>query len=104
MSVLIDLGMFPVDKGDSLSTYVARLVSMIDETKLPYKMTPMSTIIETQTLEQALKVVSDAYKLLEPDCSRVYSVIKLDIRKGRDDRLQKKIESVEKKMGKKART
>lgn len=61
----------------------------------------MGTIIEVQSLDDALKIVEKAYRQLEKDCNRVYSTIKLDIRKGSVGRLKQKIVSVEKKVGKK---
>ena len=104
MSVLVELTMFPTDKGESVSPYVSRIIAMIDEADLNYRLTPMGTIMEFARLDEALKVVSDAYALLEPDCGRVYAILKLDIRKGKEGRLTQKIESVEKKIGRKART
>lgn len=101
MSVLIEFAMFPTDKGESISTYVSRIIKMIDAGYKSYKLTPMGTIVEVETLGEALDIVGSAYKELEPDCSRVYSTIKLDIRKGKSDRIIQKIESVEKKVGKK---
>jgi uncharacterized protein (TIGR00106 family) len=101
MSVLIEFAMFPTDKGESVSSYVSRIVEMIDKKYTSYKLTPMGTIVEVETLGDALQVVDAAYRELEPDCSRVYSTIKLDIRKGKSGRLTQKIESVEKKVGKK---
>jgi len=64
-------------------------------------LTAMGTIIEVQSLDDALKIVEKAYRQLEKDCNRVYSTIKLDIRKGSVGRLKQKIVSVEKKVGKK---
>jgi uncharacterized protein (TIGR00106 family) len=104
MSVLIELTMFPTDKGESVSAYVARIIAMIDERELDYQLTHMGTIIEFYGLDEALRVVKDAYGLLEQDCGRVYATVKLDIRKGKAGRLRQKIESVEGKLGKKART
>jgi uncharacterized protein (TIGR00106 family) len=104
MSVLLELTMFPTDKGESVSVYVSRIVKMIDGRGVEYRLTPMGTIVEFDGLGEALQVVSDAYDLLEPDCNRVYATAKLDIRKGKGKRLTGKIESVEKHLGKKART
>jgi len=101
MSVLIEFAMFPTDKGESISAFVGRILKMIDERYAAYKLTPMGTIVEVETLADALKVVEAAYKELEPDCNRVYSTIKLDIRKGKSGRLVQKVESVEQKVGKK---
>lgn len=101
MSVLIEFAMFPTDKGESISTFVGRIIKMIDENYASYRLTPMGTIVEVETLSEALHIAEAAYKELEPDCNRVYSTIKLDIRKGKSDRLIQKIESVEKRVGKK---
>ncbi|MCX5806143.1 MAG: MTH1187 family thiamine-binding protein [Proteobacteria bacterium] len=101
MSVLVEFAMFPTDKGDSISEYVSRIIDMIDRSNIPYKLTPMGTIFEVETAEEAFKIINTSYMLLEPDCSRVYSTIKLDIRKGKSGRIIQKIESIEKKLGKK---
>ena len=99
MSVMLEFAMFPTDKGDSVSQYVGRLIDAIDKSGVSYKLTPMGTIIEVETLEEALAVVGKSYALLEPDCGRVYSSLKLDIRKGKSRRLEQKINSVEEKIG-----
>ena len=104
MSVLLELAMFPTDKGESVSAYVARIIAMIDGSGLDYRLTPMGTIVETADLEEGLKIIADAYRCLEPDCARVYATVKLDIRKEKSGRLGQKIASVEEKLGKKAKT
>ncbi|OPY68947.1 MAG: hypothetical protein A4E57_01470 [Syntrophorhabdaceae bacterium PtaU1.Bin034] len=104
MSVLMELTMFPMDKGESMSAWVSRIIGMFDESELDYRLTPMGTVIEVDDLEKALKIVADAYSRLETDCNRVYATLKLDIRKGKGGRLAQKIESVEKKLGKKVKT
>lgn len=104
MSVLLQLTMFPADKGESVSAYVSRIIDMIDCRALEYRLTPMGTIIETEKLEDALAIVADAYRKLEPDCNRVHATATFDIRKGKSGRLDQKIESVEKKLGRKVKT
>ncbi|MDR2017734.1 MAG: MTH1187 family thiamine-binding protein [Syntrophobacterales bacterium] len=103
MSVMLEFAMFPTDKGESVSKYVGRIIKAIDESGVSYKLTPMGTIAEVETIAEALAIIDSSYSELEPDCARVYSSIKLDIRKGKDGRLQQKIESVEKKIGKKVK-
>ncbi|WP_457570117.1 MTH1187 family thiamine-binding protein [Desulfurobacterium sp.] len=100
MSVLVEFAMFPTDKGESVSKYVSRIIKMIDESGVNYKLTPMGTVFETDTMEEALEIIKKAYEELEPDCNRVYSTVKFDIRKGRKNRMKQKIESVEKRIGK----
>jgi uncharacterized protein (TIGR00106 family) len=100
MSVLLNFAMFPTDKGESASPYVSKVLKMIDESGISYKLNPMGTTIETETLAEALEIVQRSYDILEPDCNRVYSAITIDIRKGKSNRMVKKIESIENKVGK----
>ena len=99
MSVLLEFAMFPTDKGESVSSYVSQVIEMIRESGVNYQLTPMGTIIETQTMPQALAIVQQAYDVLEPHCDRVYSSLKFDIRKGREACMKQKIASIEQKIG-----
>jgi len=100
MSTLVEFAIFPTDHGESKSTYVARVIDMIKQSGVDYQFTPMGTIIETETVQEALDIVNEAYKILQVDCNRIYSTIKIDYRGGIDNRLQKKVESVQKKLTK----
>lgn len=99
MSVLFEFAMFPTDKGESASPYVSRIIKMIRESGASYKLTPMGTIVETETMTEALDIISKAYSELEPDCKRIYSTVKFDIRKGPKVRMEQKIRSIENKIG-----
>ena len=99
MSVLLEFAMFPTDKGESVSEYVSRIIKMIDNGGYSYKLTPMGTVAETKTIVEALKIVEKAYQELEYDCDRVYSTVKLDIRQGKNNRLEGKVTSIEQKIG-----
>ncbi|MES9869774.1 MAG: MTH1187 family thiamine-binding protein [Sedimenticola sp.] len=100
MSVLLEFSMFPTDKGESVSAYVSQVIRMIRDSGASYQLTPMGTIIESDTLEEAMAIVQRAYTILdEAGCNRVYSSLKLDIRKGKGDRLKGKLESVRDKIG-----
>ncbi len=104
MSVLVEFSMFPTDRGESKSEFVARVLDVIDNSNHTYQLTPMGTILETDTIDEALKVIGDCYKVLEIDCNRVSSFIKFDIRKSTSSRLDSKISSVEKKLGRKLKS
>lgn len=91
--VLAEFAMFPTDKGESVSKYVAQVIDIIDRSELQYILTPMGTIIEG-TWEQVMRVISDCFKVLEPQCNRVYSTIKIDYRVGENSRLKSKTEKI----------
>jgi len=100
MSVLLEFAMFPTDKGESVSPYVSKVIKMIHDSGMSYQLTPMGTIIETDDLVHALGLVQVAYDILDKaGCDRVYSSLKLDIRKGKSGRLKSKLDSVQEKIG-----
>ncbi len=100
MSVLVEFAMFPTDKkGESASPYVSKVIKMIRESGVPYKLSAMGTTFETNTIEQANDIIAQSYKVLEPYSERVYTIIKMDIRKGAVERITGKIESIEKHIG-----
>ncbi|MEJ2226660.1 MAG: MTH1187 family thiamine-binding protein [Alphaproteobacteria bacterium] len=100
MSVLLEFSMFPTDKGESVSEYVSQVIKVIRESGVSYQLTPMGTIGEADDLQQVLDLVQAAYNTLEQAGSnRVYSSLKLDIRKGKDNRLQGKLQSIQDKIG-----
>ena len=104
MSVLLEFAMFPTSdecrEGSSVSKQVSQIVDMIDESRVSYQLTPMGTIVEVDTIKEALNIVEKAYECLS-DCDRVYSILKFDIRKSKRNRLKQKIASVEKHLDKK---
>ena len=97
MNLLIDFSMFPLDKGESVSPYVARLLRVIRESGLPHKLGPMGTIIEGEW-HQVMAVVTHCFEELSKDCDRVYFAIKGDYRKKGKNRITAKVESVEKQL------
>ncbi len=104
MSILFEFAMFPTDKGESVSPYVSRLLKVIDDSKAMYRLTPMGTIVEVETMDEALSIIKNCYEQLEPDCARIYSAVKFDIRKGPVGRMESKVKSVEGKAGRKLKT
>ena len=99
MSVLLEFSMFPTDKGESVSNDVSKVISMVRDSGIPYKLTPMGTVIEADTMNEALNIVQKAHDLLASDADRIYSSIKIDVRKNKENQLAGKVESVEKKIG-----
>jgi uncharacterized protein (TIGR00106 family) len=100
MSVLMEFSIFPTDQGESVSAQVSEVIRMVRESGLAYRLTPMGTIVETDTVADALALVERAAAMLEAlGCRRIYSAIKLDIRSSQDGRMAGKIESVEARVG-----
>jgi len=99
MSVLLEFAMFPTDKGESVSSDVSEVIAMIRDSGVNYKLSAMGTIIETDTLAEALEIVQKSNDILAINSNRIYSSIKLDIRKNTKNRLETKIQSIQNKIG-----
>ncbi len=97
MSVLAELTIFPTGKGGSLSQYVSRVVKLIRDSGLAYELGPMGTCVEGEW-DEVMELAGRCYRELEPDCDRVYIVMKLDCRRGAKDRISGKVASVEKRI------
>jgi len=100
MSVLLEFAMFPTSDdcrdGSSVAKQVSKIIDAIDKSGVSYQLTPMGTVVETQTMREALDIIELAYEQL--DCERIYSSLKFDIRKNTNNRLESKIKSVEKEL------
>lgn len=95
MSVILDFSMFPIGTGESLSNYVAKIIKMLEEKNIIYRLNPMSTTIETDNLKEALKIIYESFTCLENEVDRIYSIVKLDIRKNRKKgEMEHKVQSV----------
>ncbi len=100
MSVLVNFAMFPTDKGGGVSESVSKVIKLIRESGVNYQLTPMATIIETETMEEAMNLLNKAHLLLEKEHERIYTAITIDSRKGEMGRMDSKIAAVEAKIGK----
>lgn len=98
MSTIAELTIFPMDKGESVSAYVARAVGVIEKSGLPHVFGPMGTCIEGEYGE-VMAAIAGCVETLSTDCTRLNVNIKLDIRQGRTGGLTAKLESVRKKLG-----
>lgn len=101
--LLAEFSIWPMDKGESVSPYVARALDIIDRSGLPYKLGPLGTCIEGEWAE-VMAVIQKCYEALAVDCNRVSWTVKCDWRKGATGRLESKVASVEAKVGRHLKT
>ncbi len=103
MAALLEFSMFPIGKGESLSEYVARSLDVIESSGLPYRLNAMGTIIEGEWPE-VLAVVQKCAERMQQDCDRIACTIKVDWRRNQTGRLDAKVASVERRLGRKLKT
>ncbi|MGA7979241.1 MAG: MTH1187 family thiamine-binding protein [Chromatiaceae bacterium] len=100
MSVLVDLSLFPLDQGPSVSAFVAPVIQLIRDSGLPYRLSAMGTTVEAERLEDALELISQAHnRLATMGCERIYATVRIDSRKGSTGRLTSKVVAVRRRIG-----
>lgn len=96
--ILIDFSMYPLDKGPGLSQYVVKSIKIIEESGLGYYPSPMSTAIEG-TWDECISVIEKCFETMTEVSDRVAVNIRMDYRKGRENALKSKLDSIENKLG-----
>ena len=101
--LLAEISMWPMDKGESVSVYVAELLDIIDRSGVPYRLGPLGTCLEGE-YDQVMAVVKQCHEHLAARSNRIACTIKMDWRKGHNGSLERKVRSVEEKLGRKLKT
>jgi uncharacterized protein (TIGR00106 family) len=101
--VLLEFSMSPLDKGASVGEYVSRSLEIIDDSGVPYRLNPMGTVLEGEW-DEVMEIVRACFVRMSEDCERISCAVKIDYRKGKSGRLEAKIASVEKRLGRNLRT
>ena len=96
--MLVEFSVYPVGVGASLSAYVARSMELIAQSGLPYKACPMGTVVEGEW-DEIFALIKKCRDAVAVDTDRVIVNVKVDDRKGATGRLDGKIASVEKRLG-----
>ncbi|MBI2045709.1 MTH1187 family thiamine-binding protein [Candidatus Pacearchaeota archaeon] len=96
--MLAELSIFPTDKGESVSKYVAEVVKYIGEEcrrkGMGYETNSMATIIEGNPRD-VWEIIIGCHNFMGASSSRYYSVIKIDDRKGRTNAIVEKKAKIE---------
>jgi uncharacterized protein (TIGR00106 family) len=98
--MMVEFSVVSLGKGASLSPVIARVMKIVVESGVRYKANPMGTVLEGEW-GQLMDLIKKCHDEALRDADRVVTTIKIDDYKGKGDRLEKKLESVEQKLGQK---
>lgn len=98
--MLAEFSIIPVGSGVSISKYVAIAAKIIDESGLDYRINPMATVVEGGA-DEIFALIKKCHEAVMKEAVRVLTSITIDDRKDKaSPRLEKKLQSVEEKVGK----
>lgn len=95
--MLAEFSVVPIGKGESVSQYVAECVRIVERSGLPYRLNPMGTVVEGD-YDAVMVVVRDCHMKVMSMATRVITTVKMDDRKGVEGAIDRKVESVLKRL------
>ena len=87
--MLVQFSIVPLDKGVSVGSEVAKVLQIIDNSGLPYKLNPMGTAVEG-TWDEVMELIRSCHEETVHGSERVLTSITIDDRKGMQDRIEGK--------------
>jgi len=96
--MLAQFSIVPVGGGESVSEQIAKVLKIVDERGLPYRLTPMGTVVEGEW-DDVMALIRACHLEVQKSIPRLITTITIDDRPGKPDRITEKIRSVEKRLG-----
>lgn len=98
--MLVEFSILPVGTGSSIGDQLAEVLKIVDASGLPYKVNPMGTVIEGEWNE-VIGLVKKCHAAVMKTGERTMTTISIDDRKGKPNRIDEKVKSIERRIGKK---
>lgn len=96
--MLVELSIEPLGRGTHLSKDLAEILKLIDESRLPYALTPFGTCIEGNW-DAVMELVKRCHQRARSMSSHVLTTIRIEDDEGATDKLNENIASVERAAG-----
>lgn len=98
--MLIQLTVVPLGGDIHLSDEIAEVLKIVDDSGLPYQLTPSGTCIEGEWKE-VMELVRVCHERVRRNSPHVITTIRIEDDQGATDKLRQNIKSVEEKAGRK---
>lgn len=96
--MLVEFSIIPIGIGSSIGEQLASVLRIVDESGLPYKVNPMGTVVEGEW-DEVLRLIKKCHKTVMKEGERVLTTISIDDRKGKPNRIDEKVKSIERRLG-----
>ena len=97
--MLVEFSIVPIGTGSSIGDQLAEVLKIVDASGLPYKVNPMGTVVEGEW-NDVIGLVKKCHSAVMKTGERVVTTVSIDDRKGKPNRIDEKVKSLEKRIGK----
>jgi uncharacterized protein (TIGR00106 family) len=96
--MLIEFSILPLGSGTHLSGEIAEVLKIVDDSGLPYQLTPAGTILEGEW-DEVMAVIKRSHEWIRQKSSHVVTSIRIEDDEGATDKIRRNVESVQEKAG-----
>jgi len=96
--MLAEFSIIPVGEGEGLSGLVSLAIEIVRNSGLEYRVNSMGTVVEG-SWDEVMDLIKRCHDAVRKETGRVVTSITIDDRSVSGSRIDKKIQSVEKKIG-----
>ncbi len=92
--MLVELHITPLGRGTHLGQDLAEVLKLVDESGLPYALTPTGTCIEGEW-DEVMALVKNCHERMRTMATRVLTTVRIDDESGASNKLMSNVSSVE---------
>ncbi len=97
--MLVEFSIIPIGVGSSIGDQLAEVLKIVDTSGFPYKVNPMGTVVEGEW-DEVMKLIKKCHGIVMKRGERALTTISIDDRKGKPNRIDEKVKSIERRIGK----
>jgi len=97
--MIAEISVIPIGEGVDLAGHIAKVLKVIDESGLDYKLNSMGTVVEGDS-DRVFDLIKQCHNKMLESSQRVYTTVKIDERNDKKGKMiEHKIQAVEKEAG-----
>jgi uncharacterized protein (TIGR00106 family) len=96
--MLVELSITPLGRGTQLSGDLGRILKIIDESGIRYRLTPSGTCLEGEW-DEVMDVVKRCHREASSFCTYILMTLRIEDELGANDKLNENISSIERAAG-----
>jgi uncharacterized protein (TIGR00106 family) len=97
--MLVEFSIIPIGTGSSIGDQIADVLKIVDSSGIPYKINPMGTVLEGEW-DEVMKLIKKCHGAIMKNGERTVTTISIDDRKNKPKRIDQKVKSIERRIGK----
>lgn len=101
--MVVEFSVIPMGRGIGISSELAKVMRLVDDSGLDYRVGPMCTVLEGEW-GPVMELIQRCHQRVRVGSARVMTTIKIDDRKGAQSRMTGKVASVVQKSGRRLKT